>query len=323
MKEDILAQIIYEDENHIHRVEGFFVDGVEYKITDVDKRKGGGGEVYINMNFGEELNSLIKSFYLFGERDRETQKFTHYLSITSSRPPVQQGGALFPVPAPPKGCDRLVYNIPRLVISYSEPTISYVKLLGATNYREFVDRHMSHGNASYDYLLDMLDETTFPDYEEILMRYHFIGNKFAHNGIEIELDDISSKIRTPVPDREKLHFIHSICHLYDALYMYDMKSPKYVATADILSKYEKLFASSDDAACFVNMINKNAGDFLQGAGEGKYNYPYSYIYAASEAKRRQYGRDAPDTYFFEQIVSGSTRPRRYITRGLPNTILHL
>ena len=130
-----------------------------------------------------------------------------------------------------------------------------------------------------------------------MMFKHLEMHKYAHNGVnnistinvdgsEITILDFVKQNLVIGDDWNVFHFVHSLLHSYDALYMKNTAS--FNGDCDIINDTMTLMPEQQ-AECLKKTINKYALDFLAKDADSKLLLPLTIIDDAVEDKKRQYG----------------------------------
>lgn len=298
--------------NHVHRLYGFIIKDNEYLISTTAKR--GKGTIYINANFGKwnkhikniikidlshnKIYSSSKDYYVSLSQVVPTvaprQKHTRITADVrnSAQVQVQVGGAEFPLALLPYNCDGAHLDLAPVVVPlYSEPSISYIESLGALSHASLLALHAAIGDAYFDPHIALVTAANYADrsYKKVLLMHHLLHNKYAHNGIGSPEDMAGLTGMFGDDSYKTLQLIHSLCHMYDALYMHQSGSEEFETNKDLLEEYSSLVTDDRQRSCLMRMINKNHGDFLLHDGD-RLVLPYSLVPAAIPDKERQYGR---------------------------------
>lgn len=330
-----MNELAYMELNHIHRLGGFFIDDVVYNLalkqeTRIDYKSP---NILVNYKFDRSGKILraIKNFVrldliMYDNYDNDT---TYYVTLNKRsarqyqfhKDSKQVAGAWFPVSKDLYDCEDLqVHVISRFVPFYTEPAIEYIKSLGCKSYARFADQHERYGNATFNYLYDMLTPENFANHRSIILTAHLLDNKYAHNGIggQEDLDTIYKMFQSQ--SYKTLELIHSFCHVYDILHMIDDTTTNYRDMIWTLNDYAELIEDDDELQCFIRFINKGAGDFLQTNEKNEYLLPYIIKQEALDSKKRLYNsicRALLDE-FKQQICYNRSLPTKKSTSSLPN-----
>jgi hypothetical protein len=235
----------------------------------------------------------------------------------------QTGASGFPAEYLPYSCDNFTVNFSsRLVPISSEPAIAYIEFIGATTHAELLINHRRFGHRHFDTKIALVTPDNYVDgsYKSVLLTDHLRRNKYAHNGID-SLDELFEIFQSS--DYYTLQTIHSLSHIYDALYMYEKTDQRFIDTIEMLNMYLALISDERELNCLVNYLNINAGDFLETNPDGQYAIPYTINALALDTKKQQYNDEcASDSLLlsFEENICNDTRdaPTSY-TDKLPNT----
>ena len=224
--------------------------------------------------------------------------------------------AAFPLTQQPYDCPEGVQTVNvvgRVVPFYSEPAVSYCQsLIGSamSNPAIFMvfglqapfELHKMNrppvGHPRYanwqtmDAKMSLLTPANLLDdsYEEILVTHHLLHNALAHNGIEQEADLEEFYRMVQEKSLFSITVLHSLLHVYDALYMTNPVHPTFAHHTDFLQRYFDTFVLDDhERYCLYTFLNKNAGDFLVKNPAGEFVLPYTIVPAGIPSKSRQYG----------------------------------
>jgi hypothetical protein len=154
----------------------------------------------------------------------------------------------------------------------------------------------------------------------IILR-HLYSNPYAHNGMSgvediAELAELLGGLT-----KTSAHVIHSLLHIYDALYVFNKHGAAWQRQYGALeTKITALIPDETERRCFFRLLNRNAGLFLLKDGD-MYVYPYTISDGALDSKRRQYTHNAHELLpnFKYQILTGTTEPQFNSTPLLPNS----
>jgi hypothetical protein len=131
-----------------------------------------------------------------------------------------------------------------------------------------------------------------------MMFNHLVKHKYAHNGIggaEIkDVVDIIELLNLGSDNKDTwsgLHFIHSITHIYDDIYMQEHMSPSFDDDIQLLNriKTDMFEPNVRQYDCVRRIVNKYRSDFLEKTGT-EYDLPYKIKQEAIDDKIRQYNR---------------------------------
>lgn len=144
----------------------------------------------------------------------------------------------------------------------------------------------------------LITDATLRDgsWKKNMMLKHLEMHKYAHNGVsnmstinvdgsEITILDFVKQNLVINDDWNVFHFIHSLLHAYDALYM--KKVASFNSDYKFINDTIRLM-SKQQAECLKKTINKYALDFLAKDAVGKLLLPLTIIDDAVEDKKRQY-----------------------------------
>jgi hypothetical protein len=326
-------QFVYDDMHHIHRLSGLFIDSAEYKITisakPAGQHIGADSNIFINRKLHRDDLLRLKHIVRLELASAYSSDTDYYVSITPMGAEGrvgglrrQVGGHLFPMPTLPYDCNSDPFEVTGIIVCYSEPAINYVESLRAGSLDVLVARHNSFGEPYFDSKIALLNPGNYSNWRSVLLMDHLNNNKYAHNGIsEVEIAEILA--RSTRGDYPMLQLIHSILHLYDALYTYDSSSPIFGDTLSLLLKYIKVIPDDRMQYCFFSLLNANAGDCLVKDPDGTYVIPYNYVDIALPDKERQYDGDCGQgviiTSLDNQLCMNIPSLRIDTTHRLPNT----
>lgn len=192
----------------------------------------------------------------------------------------------------------------------SSKRMYYSQCSGGITFGEF--------DAKYNNLFDMIDQrakmnglnSRFDDeyvqhfkretfenntWKSRIMAHHLISHKYAHNGIGgDEFADVLKMIFMLDLDLAShmwggFHFIHSLAHVYDDIYMRPVGSPRMQDKIQTLDKIKRdMFGSNiQQYDCLRKMMNTYRSDFLVKTGNN-FNQPYQIKPDAINDKKRQY-----------------------------------
>jgi hypothetical protein len=310
--------------NHIHRLSGVCILDELYTIKI--RHSPGSGSVTMNQKFKDDITSIIVNLVkldliMYEDYNDSTDYYVVLTSVKRQRKR-QTAGALFPLSHEPYMCnDILVHMTNKVKPEYLEPAIEYVKSSSATDYASLVAHHTKYGSPAFDYVIAMLTPATFGKHKSILLMHHLLSHTYAHNGIGAQ-DDFDKLFKMLQSQNfYTLETIHSICHLYDALYVLDSSTKVFRDMIQVLNSYVTQIDDDRELNCLMRFINKGAGNFLETQADGKYILPYIIKPEAMEDKTRQYSHRCSDLIqeFKEQICFARKQIPRKATVRLPNT----
>lgn len=161
-----------------------------------------------------------------------------------------------------------------------------------------------------------------------IMVHHLISHKYAHNGIGgDEFTDVLKIIFMLDLDSGShmwsgFHFVHSLAHLYDDIYMRPIASSRFddqIQTLDEI-KRDMFEPNVQQYDCLRKMINKYRSDFLVKTGDN-FDLPYHLKPEAIDDKKRQYLGG-----WFSPPILGEfelqLRKHPFVKSGETNKILH-
>lgn len=194
-----------------------------------------------------------------------------------------------------------------------------------------LDTEISH-NPDSEMLLNMkkiitdglITDATLRDgsWKKNMMFKHLEMHKYAHNGVnnlstinvdgsEITILDFVKENLVINDDWNVFHFVHSLLHAYDALYMKNIAS--FNGDYEIINNTTTLMPEQQ-AECLKKTINKYALDFLAKDADGKLLLPLTIIDDAVKDKKRQYG----DSKTIPELLS-DLKPQVSGSSPLPTT----
>jgi hypothetical protein len=146
------------------------------------------------------------------------------------------------------------------------------------------------------------------------MTHHLILHKYAHNGIGgDELADIINIIYMLELDKGSdiwagFHFVHSLAHIYDDIYMRPYGSSKFDEDMDYLEKIKRDMFEPNirQFDCLRKIMNDHRSDVLVKTGE-EFNQPYQLKPESIADKLRQYQIEwfSPEIYpYFKDQMKG-------------------
>jgi len=248
--------------------------------------------------------------------------------VNSESKLIEQSAGMFPVIFYPYECnlEEININFAYPIPTYSEPTIQYVKqFLVLDNYDTFIASHKARRTP---FNLEMINSHNFPQWKSVLLNEHLRNHKYAHNGVN-DLTDILRLIGQPEPTYTLLVFIHSLCHIYDALYMFKKESELYNSELKALESYYPAIPDDQQRYCLFKLLNAHAGEFLEKLPDrpDQYILPYTINIHAINDKARQYHRVCTDPIdrgcmiesFLEKIITGRSPIITGSTTELPNS----
>lgn len=319
-----IKKLIDMDVHHIHRLTGFYVLDEVFSISV--ESEFGFGNVFINKKYDVGIAALIKSLVkldliMYGEYVNNKDYYVTMNSLTKKYKR-QTAGTLFPLQYMPYVCDDVQVTIAKKIAPcYTEPSVEYVISSGAKTYDELVLFHKKYGHPYFDFVISTLNDGNFRQYKKILLTEHLLNNAFAHNGIgtQSDIDKLFELLQSD--DLYTLETIHSLCHIYDLLYMVDPTTIKFREGLQTLKDYAVLTVDEMELNCLMRFINKGAANFLSTTADGKYILPYTIKPEAMDNKKRQYSRNCSTLLheFKEQICYGRPVPPWSSTVNLPNT----
>lgn len=334
---DTISRIVQDELHHVHRIQGFYINGILNKVTV--QQGQGRGLVHLSENFGK-FNDKIKKWLIFDlSNRREYRNDVDYFVVFQRATPRrldrhrQVGGRLFPSPRRPYLCDgfEFVLNTAGIIPQYTEPSTNYLEELEAmvratgvpVTYAAVIAQHdalrANPGVLQFDDAIAALTPGNFANRQVVLLREHLINNRFAHNGQGPDLDAFIARMN--INNYLVLQMLHSILHIYDALYMYRTTSDEFDAHIDILEEYDRLLGEGQQKVCFFTLLDQNAGDFLVRDG-GRYRLPYAIAPEAMADKQRQYGPIADHHTLVPSLIAslkGRPLAPTGVTDALPNT----
>lgn len=280
---NIFAQ---EDLQHKHRLIGFYVKNNYYALQmRINRAKNGnGGKIYVNTKLPHLQR--VKNFIMLDlkiNRDY-SQSLDYYVTLTQVKR--EQIGGMFPMPILPYSCSSVPHFNLVVAPMYSEPAISYVESLipDLGGYEGLIENHNTIGTDYFNNKMALITEENYSDgsWRAVLLTDHLINNKYAHNGITEQALIYGQTLRM-------LETIHSLLHIYDALYMFEAESSEFTNHIEMLDAFSSMFTSEDDRYCLYRALNTNCGDFLKKSADGRYSIPYQIQPEAIPDKDRQYG----------------------------------
>jgi len=324
---------------------------IKINLTEISEKARDDIKFYIKHDLQQlGLYSKSNTFYVFLQLAEIPAQVSTKLQITktnivpnltnvstSNAVAMVAGGVDFPLSNRPYLCpDDLEYRLDWSGVTpvYSEPKINFIERLlrmipGRKTYETLIVAHNKLDLSERYYpAFELLTKENFENntYKAVILRSHLVKHKYAHNGFagEENVDKLVSKIRRPptVSDYQVYQYIHSLCHLFDLLYMCRQKTRDFIQQIECLEKLNNNILSEHHRQCINLEVSREAGSFLKIGTDGKYILPYSITDTAMRDKKRQYlsktGSLIPS--FASQILHPLfTVPIEGSTRDLPNS----
>lgn len=353
MSKIITKQLVYDKDHHVHHLEGFYIKGRFFSIDVVETKTKTTADhkcnIYIDQNFGEHINSALKTWI---RSDHPTNSGVDlYVRFTPAEQTISshkhRGGAVqhFPLDDGPGAaetdCDSIqTFTLsPPFVPRYTVPSIEYIRMLNKPIYEELLQMHQitPRGNEfAADMALVTKENYENGSYKTILILDHLYDtqivqkNRWVHNGIYGKdlVDSIIARIRGTGNTYLTAQLIHSILHVYDALYITDQSRTRYGELLDCLHTYDDLVPDPMEDYCLFKLLNRHAGDFLfRSPDTGLFQLPYGMIEEALLAKGEIYEQSLGvmlssfQDQLFEEDLQGQPLPATGETDRLPNTYI--
>ena len=132
-------------------------------------------------------------------------------------------------------------------------------------------------------------------WKSIILKDHLLFNKYAHNGIDVENDDIIENILEDLRHNNNntnrylgLQFIHGYLHTLDQIYVYNLNDIDNLNLSKRkITNLRSCIPNIKLRCCIEKLLQRNRGLFLEKTGNS-YILPYKIKDEAIEDKLRQY-----------------------------------